>query len=310
MHLLDGDGGKKQRATPVVIDAGLPSNREEWPDGVLDALKSFRQGTVFRSGPGLYWGDPNSAVHTQTASYAPDVAGACEFADPFPYGMVLSQTCDVVEEDAKAPRFPWVEVCPVYPTEWLPGDRRGHAVRGRVQYLIPVHPKSEQGDWVADLRLRVSVEKGWLAQQAAVDAFESDEGRRNVGKILAQQAERPAFDGRFFEGFQRPLVEKLTGIRASDADLFERLDEEIAEFGIRASDHVAMTDVEMHILLNVPVSPRVQDVLNELWETWDSSSRTLGFNLLPLQVTQLDQISALTYLSLTRVPLRSLSPDA
>ena len=133
-----------------MIDAGLPATREDWPAGVLEALAAFRQGSVFPGAPGLYWGDPIAPVHRQTAAYAPEPAGECQSERSFPYGMVLTQTCDLVEEDAKSPRFPWVEVCPVYPVSWVPSDRRGHATRGRIQYLMPVRPEGETGDWVAD----------------------------------------------------------------------------------------------------------------------------------------------------------------
>lgn len=291
-----------------MIDAGLPKAVEDWPAGVLDAIAAFRQGSIFRASPGLYWADPSVPIHSQTAAYAPDEPGSCEFDDPFPYGMVLSQTCDLVEEEG-VPRFPWVEVCPVYPADWLPADRRGNAIRGRVLYLVPVQPEDESGNWVADLRLRVSVEKGWLAHQTPLRGFEDEEARRKLGKLLAWRAERPAFDRRFVLAIQIPLIKRLQAIRSDDPDLFTLLNQDIAEFGIRATDHVSMTDVELHALLNAPVSGAVQSVLANLWDEWESASREHGLNLLPLQTSVLSEMTAAMYLSLQIVPLRGISPE-
>ena len=128
--------------------------------------------------------------------------------------------------------------------------------------------------------------------------------------MLSWLAQRPAFDRRFVEAIQRPLVDALTSVRATDSELYSLIDEEIAEFGIRCGDNVTMTDVEVHVLSNVPLSDSVRAVVDTLWDTWESESRDQQLNLLPLQFAQLTEIPASTYINLTRVPLRGLSTDA
>lgn len=40
------------------IDAGLPQDRDAWPEGVLEALRGIAQGDVVPCPPVVYFGDP------------------------------------------------------------------------------------------------------------------------------------------------------------------------------------------------------------------------------------------------------------
>lgn len=305
-----------------MIFAGIPRSREEWPSGVLEHLQTFRQGDVVEGFPLPYIGNPEVPVHSQTEAYRNMGSGTIEFKDDFPYGMITTQTCDIREEDSKQPVRPWVQMVPVYDGEqkheptlgstkqssYIPSNLRRFITEGREpQYLLylPGFPKS--GFWVADLRISVSVDKGWLLRRAPISVFESEEDRRNVGRRLAMLADRPAFDGRFERAVRRPLLKGL--ISLEDAKLRKDIHQEVAEFRINADDNISMKRVEIWVLSNYPLSEPVKKWFDEQAGHWEGEAIREGLNLLPVRYSPLEEINAKTYRSMTMMPLHDLTPN-
>lgn len=83
------------------IDAGLPHDRDAWPEGVLEALRSIAQGDVVPCPPVVYFGDPKRPVHSVSRGYG------AKYAEPIPmivtgpiaprWAVVTSGTCDIAE---------------------------------------------------------------------------------------------------------------------------------------------------------------------------------------------------------------------
>ena len=74
--------------------------------------------------PMAYVADPEAPVWAESVRFAEEVAMT---GDPFepeiirfpeqltpPYGMITTQTCDLVEADADPPGWPWAQLVPVY----------------------------------------------------------------------------------------------------------------------------------------------------------------------------------------------------
>lgn len=306
----------------TVIEPGILPNREAWPDGLLDDLQKFRQGDLVEEFPALYLGDPDSPGHRQTAVYAGGDPGVIEF-DPFPFGMILTQTCDLREEN-RTPRRPWVHIAPVYNGEakyvanpqsgkkrsLIGSNIRGWLVEGRgPQYLLHLTDfNPEPGLWVADLRLIVATDKGWLAGRNPIRAFDAEADRREVGRRMASLHVRPAFDERFEAAVKRPLINALKELE-EESELLGLIYKEVYEFGVRADDNIEMGVAEVWILSRGGLSDTVKVWFDDRSAEWQANAADIGLNLLPTQIGDLKVMSADEYLSLTRVPLSYVSPD-
>lgn len=305
-----------------MIFAGIPRKREEWPSGVLEHLQSFRQGDVVEGFPLAYIGDPEVPVHFQTKAYRDMGSGTIEFESDFPYGMITTQTCDIREEDSNPPIRPWVQMVPVYDGEqkheptlgstkqysFLPSNIRRFIKEGRVpQYLMPLPGFPKSGFWVADLRISVSVDKGWLLRRDPISVFETEEDRRSVGKKVAMLADRPAFDGKFERAVRNPLRRGLVALE--NTQLGQDIYREVVEFRIRADDNITMKRVEIWVLSDLPLSEPVREWFDEQAVLWAEQADKEGLILLPIRYSRLEEINAKIYRSLTMMPLHDLTPN-
>ena len=104
--------------------------------------------------------------------------------------------------------------------------------QGRFRRSLLHVPAVTPGFYVADFRISFPVEKGWLARQAKVDGFSTEELRQRVGDRLALLSGRPAFAGSFVATIQGPLTAALRALKQTDREAFDRLDEAVPEVGV------------------------------------------------------------------------------
>lgn len=310
-----------------MIPAQIPPDRAHWPPGVLDALQTFRQGDVIAGLPYFYWGDPARAVLDLTASYADEGEGVIEAAARFDYGMIATQTCDLVEEDSDRPGQPWVHLCPVYnaaatyrpdgtPPETtetdlpklLPGEERSLIRKGGSQRYLWL-PALPDGFWVADLRLFIPAEKGWLAGQERIEGFRTESERISAGRRLAWLHDRPAFDGRFARTVQTPLRQALMALRREDRSFFDQLSEQVSEIGVSTDQNIAIAVAELVVLCGSGPDQAVIEWFHEWWTGSAERAVDDGLTLLPLRFERLDAMRASEYRRLTRLPLAAVSPN-
>lgn len=310
-----------------MIPAQIPAGREQWPAGVLERLKRFRQGDVVADMPYFFWGEPQQAILSLTAKFADEGEGLVEAAERFRYGMITTQTCDIAEEDAPQPGQPWVHLCPVYnaeetyrpdglppeaPDDDLPkllhGKDRSLIRKGGLQRYLWL-PAIPDGCWVADLRLLIPVEKGWLAQQEPIHAFHEEADRLEVGHRLAWLHHRPAFDGRFVSSVQQPLVVALRALRKDNPELFGRLSDQVAEICVSTDTNIKIDIAEVIVLCHQQPDSDVIAWFEHWWAGSFEAAAEESLTLLPLRIEPLDQMSASEYRRLTRLPLAAVSPN-
>lgn len=306
-----------------MIPPGIPASRSGWPGGLLEHLLRFRQGDVVEGFPAVYLGDPAVAVHAQTAAYRDQDPGPIEFP-PFRYGLITTQTCDIQEEDAQIPSRPWVQVSPVYdaaasidpsdpdaPSYFNSGHRRLLEKGRGFQYLMHLPRLGATGEfWIVDLRMSVAVDKGWLLTKSPIEAFTTFDERVEVGRRCAMLLDRPAFDGRFVEAVQQPLVRSLRQLAKTDEDLYQSIHESVHAVAVRARDNIQMLNAEVWIIGRIPVFPDpVNDWLLDMEAEWLALAEGTGLNLLPVRRSNLETMSAADYVALTVVPLVNISPD-
>jgi hypothetical protein len=173
-----------------VIDRGLT---DEWPQKVAAAAQRFQQGDLIRK-PLIGYAASLTHPIWQLSRLEAEVDQESESAflvldedDLPPYGVILSQTCDVTE-DRPEPVQPWIDVSPVYEYE-LQED----STPPEYLYVLETMRAEKNHTWVVDLRLVVSIEKGLLVGREPIDPFAGSEGARiEFGVALGQRYARAA----------------------------------------------------------------------------------------------------------------------
>ena len=199
-----------------------------WTAAVRAGLETFAQGMLVPTPPLHYYAHAGHPLtHTTAAwklAYGLSQGPVAPLARP-PFGLILTQTCDLVEADARSPKRPWFELCSVYFRVCSDGEAAAIRDRKRLPYLLWVSglPAREEGLWVADLRLTFSVEKTWLVGKAPLNAFADAAGQHALIQCLARPA-RPALPAGLDDFFILPLarlISQLGRSRGGDAGVDE-----------------------------------------------------------------------------------------
>ncbi len=197
-----------------MIDDGI---LRPWPDEIGTTTAPLRQGHLFANPPFFYLGDPRFALWDATSALpvdgGADVVLLNDDEGP-PYGLVVTQSCDLDESDHE-PRRPWFQICPVYP---LDPDNLGDDFRRELENdtrldLAKLKPPDldQHFYWVADLRIEVPVEKGWLVGRDRVEAFADEDGYDKLAVRLRERVSRVAY------------ADSLTQLIRKLQDKFQRL---------------------------------------------------------------------------------------
>ena len=299
---------------PIPIDIGLPASRDAWPPGVLDALKNFVQGHVVEKPPLFYFADPSRPVWARTFAYAvdsegPEVVELSAGTGPT-YGLITTQTCDIAEEDAERPIRPWVQVSPIYDRseDLNSGWRRTFQRGGGPRYLMYV-PALTNGFWVADFRIEIPVEKGWLATRSPIDGFGDEAAQRKVGERLAVLRNRPAFASRFVELIQRPLVEDLKKLKAENLHLYETMVQEDPEIAVELDSFLDPRLVRLTLLVERALSTGTEEWWRAWWDDASGRCEAVGLVLQPFAVREVTEVNLAEYRKMTTLPLARISSD-
>jgi hypothetical protein len=277
-----------------MIDRGVPADRDSWPTGILDALRHWEQGDIVSNPPFLYFADPKRPVWDATRSYSetsagPEVILPDEELCPR-YGMVTTQTCDIAEEDARRPLRPWVQIAPVYEvTDW----KKKKLERRSPMYWVLVPDLPGSHPWVADLRIEVPVEKGWLGQQERIEGFHDEGKKRSVGDKVSRLRGRHAFSREL-----NALVASVWDFLQSDGDdtdAHQRTANAIEEVGLSLDSYLEPTRAQVVFLTTTSLD---EDGIELLRQWNDGQSRVLheaGVTLQAMDVRELDSLSAAEY---------------
>jgi hypothetical protein len=268
-----------------------------------------------------YLADPEAPVWAESVRFAGEVATSGDPSEPEiirfpdgltpPYGMVTTQTCDLVEEDADPPSWPWAQLVPVYDMDGAlnSGVKKLLQQGGGRRSLLHV-PALSPGFFVADLRISFPVEKGWLARQARIDGFGTEELRERVGDRLALLSGRPAFAGSFVATIQKPLTEALRELKRADRAAFDRMNEAVPEVGVLMDSRLTPSDVQVVVISSVPLDGPETEWWNAWWDGCRQRAADVGISLQALDFKVLDNTySAAEYRRLTHLPLANVSPD-
>jgi hypothetical protein len=287
----------------VSIDDGIP---ERWDADVLDACKRYRQGHLVESPPFFY---AASAAHgiwalTREAGDRSVEEELFETETRPPYGLVTTETCDIVEEAAQRPRQPWISIAPVFDlSNYLNPIQKRNLERHRVGYVRLLDPPAlSDGLWVADFRIEEPVEKSWLVGRLPIESYRSEQDYDKLARALAARRERPVYSDDIHKALIKPLrrwIEQMNGSRRGDL-LNNVLEVRILFAGSPLDPDSASLLVITDQALMDEVQRRLWD---EKWETFKRRMEGVGVPLLANAYMTLDTCSARLYLDSFQVDL-------
>lgn len=184
-----------------------------WDEEVRKALAPMHQGRLIAGPPTVYYAAPDRPL-TETTSRWADRTGATGPGPvapraQAPWGIVTTQTCDLIEEGS--PKRPWFTAAPVYVYPCSEGTAAQIAQGNESAYLFAVTTLGlrPEGLWVADLRLEIPIEKGWLVGRRTQGAFASQREYIDFAERLGHLRTRFAYPRDLDVLFLRPCLEKL-----------------------------------------------------------------------------------------------------
>jgi hypothetical protein len=280
-----------------VIDAGLP---EAWPPEVVQALALVKQGHLVERPPIFYAASPRHGIweltrETGDPELGEDLLELAEDDRP-EYGLITTQTCDLVEE--RAPDHPWFQVVPVYRlTDVSEEERRLLESHRRSHLVLLAPPTLDEATWVADLRVEVPLEKSWLVGRTPIESFPDEQAYQVLSERLAATRERPALATPVVDTVIRPLanwVRREAGMReAAKVDQL-RLAISPSRLHVERASLLVLTNEEpLSVVARVP------------WDRWWGRTRgraaESGIDLLANRYESYGTITARDYLN--AVPL-------
>lgn len=291
-----------------MIDRG---NQEAWPLEVREAASRFSQGDLIEKPPLFYCAVTRYPVWELTRRFDAEPGMDVLLLDPDdegapPYGIILSQTCDINEQAAK-PKQPWFQVSPVYDASGvLDATQQRQVERHEIVHLIRLDgPALPPGLWVADLRIQLPLEKGCLVGRTPVHGFASEVAYLRFAGHLARRWERPALADNI-----GTVVESLRkGLSRLKPDERTRVLDPVSELLLE----VAPSRLEATTTRLVVVSDDQPYVMQQWFEDWWARLKPPvledGLTLLPNRFTSYEVMSAAEYRRAVPLDFRYLSPE-
>lgn len=284
---------------------------ESWPAAAREATAGLRQGTLVQSPPLVYAASAEHPIHDTSKAWSTSskadsgVVNVLPEEERPPYGLIITQTCDLVEEGR--PKRPWVLIAPVYALFANAGDR-SRIVRGRgFDYLVAITSLEAPagGLWVADLRLLVTVEKGWLVGREIIDGFVSEGEFQSLAARLAKRFARPAYAQSIVDYVLKPSYQ-LWG------QILERYggDDPIVDVGMQLGrSPLDPVNVQLVFLLDGDISAELRAQIVDWWQPLSESAREAGLEFITPRFVRMDELTAREYRNLDILDAAALSPE-
>jgi hypothetical protein len=174
-------------------------------------------------------------------------------------------------------------------------------------YLTAVSALSqpEHSVWVADLRLFIPVEKGWLVGCETGPAFTEEWEYDRFADRVASRFARRAFATAIVDHVIGPTLDLLRGIAAD----FEGLDP-IVEVGLATGrSRLDPTNAQLVFMLDAELPDDLRARIVDWWEPTAEAARAAGIETLMPRFVGLDQLSAAEYRTLDLLDAAALSPQ-
>lgn len=300
------DGGEE--APTWSLQAGIEP--QSWPEAAREAIAGLRQGTLVASPPLTYAASAEHPIHAITRGWAASPSAQSGVVNVVsserrpPYGLIVTQTCDLVEEGT--PKRPWVQIASVYLLFANRGDRKRIEQGRAFDYLVPINALTppEGALWVADLRLLVPVEKGWLVARETLPAFTNEAGYDRLAQQLGRRFARTAYATVIGKRVLGPAYDLLRDI----VDRYEGRDP-IAEVGLALGrSRVEPVNAQLVFMLDGELSLGLRAQVIDWWRPLAEQARADDLEFLAPRFVSLDELTAREYRGLDLLDASSLSP--
>lgn len=289
------------------LEGGIDAGR--FSDAVRGATAQLRQGTIVESPPFVYAASQHHPLFSASVAWAESdraATGAVNVlnaARRAPRGIIVTQTCDLVEEGSR-PKRPWVLIAPVYTLTCDAGTRKLIEQARGYDYLCPI--TGLEADlkrfWVADLRLLMPVEKGWLVGVATSAGFGDEVGYDRLGRQLSSLFARPAYATPLITHILRPLNELLREISERWAD------DPIVDVGLALGrSRVDPTNAQVVFVLDGPMDEELHELIIA-WGQHIVEASPSGLHVLLPRTVSVDDLTVREYRTLDIIDLARFSP--
>ena len=292
----------------IRIDDLLPEN---WSAIVTAALPHWHQGHLIASPP-LFWSDdPRHPLLTFTADNSDparswQILSLPEVARP-PYGVVVSQTCDICEA---RPVSPFIDIAPVYDVaDDLKGGQENDIRQHRWNNYVYLTSQPAAGRcYVADLRIFLPVEKGALVARAPLDGFASENDLLDFAERVATRSRRPAYADAVHDFVIAPLDDWIRNDEKNALREHSGRFTDVEEVRLRIEgDRLDPAGVQLVVFQETKLSREDQGA----WRKWRERAKKrllkeADIELRPIQFSSLATMSAADYRQLATVWLRYL----
>lgn len=288
-----------------MIDDRLP---DEWPVAVQEAAREWRQGYVVEEPPFFYYRSESNPVW-EIGLAADEETGDAALVELDPdqrsrFGLITTQTCDLYEEGR--PTQPWFAVAPVYDIapRLKPGQLAQLELGYFAHFVLLTAGWLPSGRWVADLRIELPVEKGWLVGREPRPGLVDLKDYERLAARLAGRRGRPALSTRLTVSLTRPLREWLNGGGKASRDSLESLRLRVV------GDPVTSTQAELLVIIK---DDGMTPELESRWRDWEAARLVAaeqdGVLLQPFRYGTLDEFTARDIETSLRLDFDHLSPD-
>jgi len=276
-----------------------------WSNEVRETTKGLRQGQAVALPPFFFYASAEQPVHSLAQDWAAQTdrpAGVVNLLSEEPrppYGLIATQTCDLVEEGK--PKRPWVQLAPTYVYRCSAGEsqkiKQGRA-HGYFCWASGL-PEVEGGLWVADLRILLPIEKGWLVGRELQEGFADEAGYEDFASRLASHFARIAYSSRL----QSEVFKPLKAVLAEITEIFQGEDG-IVQVGLELGrNRLDPQSVRICFIGDQPLAEAVREHLSEWWTRTFGGQQSSGLQVLAPEFTDYDQLSARRYASLGFLPI-------
>ena len=282
---------------------------QPWPEEVLAAASTFRQVDIVARPPFFYAANSEYPVwgFTQETANAGDDRELLEFhEDDRPeFGIITTQSCDLTEEGVAKPKKPWFQVAPLIDARVLDRGFVRDVAKGKVMYLFLVPAPDLAGEWVADLRIEVPLEKSWLVGRTPMTGFPGLEEYQQFARRLGQLRARAAIESGVCANLVSDLRTCLATSGSENRDVLDGVSRVMLRvIGERASPSAVQ-------LVVVPVADLPDEAVRSIFEEWydDFNKVAFGYGVALLPVSYQAKLTPDEYERLVMLDLDDLSPE-
>ena len=221
------------------------------------------------------------------------------------YGIITTQSCDLTEDRVTNPKKPWFQVAPLINAGALPDGLARDVARGGVKYLYWVQ-SPDVGDWIADLRIEMPLEKSWLVGRTPIAGFgtleECQRFARHLGHLRTRQAIEPGVCSDVVDG----LVAHLRSTSADQPAILDSVERVLLRV---LGERTAPSALEVIV---VPQTGRADAAAKKAFDDWyDASIEAAGRRgLALLPVSFQSRFTPDEYERLVVLDLDDLSPES